>query len=97
MRKLPFLLLLGALVNTATLSAQTFTLKSNDIGGQATNKQWANTFGAHGDNISPELHWENAPAGTQAFAVIMYDKDAPTGSGSRPVGADDSHEASLGD
>jgi Raf kinase inhibitor-like YbhB/YbcL family protein len=63
------------------VSAQTFTLKSNEIGGQATNRQFANTFGCHGDNVSPELHWENAPAGTQSFAVTIYDKDAPTGSG----------------
>lgn len=61
--------------------AQTFTLKSNDVGGQATNKQFANVFGCHGDNISPQLSWENAPAGTQSFAVTIYDKDAPTGSG----------------
>jgi Raf kinase inhibitor-like YbhB/YbcL family protein len=81
MHRLTLLLVLATLVSAGTLSAQTFTLKSNDIGGQATNKQWANSFGAHGDNISPELHWENAPAGTQAFAVTMYDKDAPTGSG----------------
>lgn len=65
----------------ATVSAQTFTLKSNDIGGQATNKEFFNGFGCSGQNISPELHWENAPAGTQAFAVTIYDKDAPTGSG----------------
>ncbi len=61
--------------------AQTFTLKSNEIGGQATNKQFYNGFGCSGENISPELHWEKAPAGTQAFAVTVYDKDAPTGSG----------------
>jgi Raf kinase inhibitor-like YbhB/YbcL family protein len=63
------------------LSAQTFTLKSNEIGGQATNKQFFNGFGCHGENISPELSWENAPTGTQSFAVTIYDKDAPTGSG----------------
>lgn len=63
------------------LSAQTFTLKSNEIGGQATNRQFFNGFGCHGENISPELSWENAPAGTQSFAVTIYDKDAPTGSG----------------
>ena len=62
-------------------NAQTFTLKSNEIGGQATNRQFFSGFGCHGDNISPELSWENPPAGTQAFAVTMYDKDAPTGSG----------------
>lgn len=61
--------------------AQTFTLKSKDIGGQATQKEFFNGFGCTGANISPQLSWENAPAGTQAFAVTMYDKDAPTGSG----------------
>jgi Raf kinase inhibitor-like YbhB/YbcL family protein len=62
-------------------SAQTFTLKSSELGGQATQHQFFNGFGCHGDNVSPELSWENAPAGTQSFAVTMYDKDAPTGSG----------------
>lgn len=60
---------------------QTFTLKSADIGGQATNQQVANTFGCTGANISPELNWENPPAGTKSFAVTIYDPDAPTGSG----------------
>ncbi|MHA4808773.1 YbhB/YbcL family Raf kinase inhibitor-like protein [Flavitalea flava] len=80
MKKLLFILGAFAL-NTTLVSAQTFTLKSNDIGGQATNRQFFNGFGCHGENISPELSWSNAPAGTQAFAVTMYDKDAPTGSG----------------
>jgi len=62
-------------------SAQTFTLKSKDVGGQATMTQFANGFGCTGNNVSPQLSWENAPAGTQAFAVTIYDKDAPTGSG----------------
>ncbi len=59
---------------------QTFTLKSNDIGGQFTKKQFGSAdFGSIGDNISPELHWENAPADTKAFAVTVHDLDAPTG------------------
>jgi Raf kinase inhibitor-like YbhB/YbcL family protein len=70
-----------AIMMIASASAQTFTLKSNDLGGQMTQKQFANGFGCTGANVSPELHWENVPAGTQAFAVTMYDKDAPTGSG----------------
>lgn len=69
------------LMATGVLSAQTFTLKSNDVGGQATQKQFANVFGCQGQNVSPQLSWENAPAGTQSFAVTVYDKDAPTGSG----------------
>jgi Raf kinase inhibitor-like YbhB/YbcL family protein len=78
-RMMSFLLL--AVLAGGTLSAQTFTVKSNELGGQATNRQDGNVFGWHGENASPELHWENVPAGTQSFAVTIYDKDAPTGSG----------------
>ena len=73
--------LIGAILMACTGFAQTFTLKSKDIGGQATQKEFFNGMGCTGQNISPELSWENAPAGTQYFAVTMYDKDAPTGSG----------------
>jgi hypothetical protein len=38
-------------------------------------------FGCAGDNLSPALAWQGAPAGTQSFAVTVYDPDAPTGSG----------------
>lgn len=61
--------------------AQNFTLKSNDIEGQAQMKQVFNSFGCKGENISPQLSWSNAPAGTRSFAINMYDPDAPTGSG----------------
>lgn len=71
-----FLLALGL-----GLHAQTFTLKSKELGGQFVNKQFANSFGCNGDNISPQLSWENAPKETVAFAITMYDPDAPTGSG----------------
>ncbi len=61
--------------------AQNFTLKSDVLGGQATKAQVFNGFGCTGENVSPELHWENAPEGTKSFAITMYDPDAPTGSG----------------
>ena len=38
-------------------------------------------FGCDGGNVSPQLSWSGAPAGTQGFAVSCYDPDAPTGSG----------------
>jgi len=61
--------------------AQTFTLKSNELEGQFTNRFLLNGFGYTGENISPQLSWQNAPASTKYFAITMYDKDAPTGSG----------------
>jgi Raf kinase inhibitor-like YbhB/YbcL family protein len=70
-----------AVALTSSAFAQTFTLKSNELGGQLTNKQFANGMGFTGENQSPQLSWENAPKETQSFAVTVYDMDAPTGSG----------------
>ena len=39
--------------------------KANAFGGQCT-----------GDNVSPELSWSGAPAGTVAYAITMIDADA---------------------
>jgi Raf kinase inhibitor-like YbhB/YbcL family protein len=80
MKKLSTLLVMVAMF-AISVHAQTFTLKSSDLGGQFSNKQYNNIMGYTGENQSPALSWENAPAGTKAFAVTMYDFDAPTGSG----------------
>ncbi len=61
--------------------AQTFTVNSTSVGGQATEEQVFSGFGCTGKNISPQLSWSNAPEGTKSFAITMYDPDAPTGSG----------------
>ncbi|MGJ0455421.1 YbhB/YbcL family Raf kinase inhibitor-like protein [Aliarcobacter cryaerophilus] len=61
--------------------ADNFTLKSNTLKGQLTQKQVFNGFGCSGENISPELSWENYPKDTKSFAITVYDPDAPTGSG----------------
>lgn len=34
-------------------------------------------FTGEGDDVSPELSWDNAPDGTQAFAIVCHDPDAP--------------------
>ena len=67
----------------ALAHAAGFTLTSPGIkpGATLTDAQVFNGFGCSGKNISPELKWSGAPAGTKSFAVTVYDPDAPTGSG----------------
>lgn len=63
--------------------ADTFTLSSTDIQNSQslTSNQVFNSFGCSGKNISPQVAWGQAPAGTKSFAITLYDPDAPTGSG----------------
>lgn len=60
-----------------------FTVTSKDIAQDKpmTLKQVFSGFGCTGQNISPALSWQNAPAGTKSFAIMVHDPDAPTGSG----------------
>lgn len=74
-------ILLSLACCTGFLFADNFTLKSDDLKGQLTNKQVFSGFGCSGENISPQLSWEDAPKETKSFALTVYDPDAPTGSG----------------
>lgn len=66
---------------SANAMAEGFTVSSPDVQGQIAEAQVFNSFGCSGKNISPQLSWKNAPAGTKSFAITAYDPDAPTGSG----------------
>lgn len=37
------------------------------------------TFTQEGENVSPPLQWSGAPEGTQSYAIIVEDPDAPKG------------------
>lgn len=50
-------------------------------GGTLGAGQVLNGFGCSGGNLSPDIAWTGAPEGTAAFAVTLFDPDAPTGSG----------------
>ena len=61
-----------------------FTVTSTDItdGKRLPDRHASGAFGVDGgEDVSPQLSWSGAPAGTQSYAVTCYDPDAPTGSG----------------
>lgn len=53
-----------------------FILRSEDFedGGTIPSK-----FTCDGEDVSPQLSWENAPKGTKSFALSVVDPDAPGG------------------
>ena len=71
---------LAAFVPTLAGAAE-FTLASKALSDGIVSQQVSNTFGCAGGNVSPDLAWSGAPAGTKAFTLTLYDPDAPTGSG----------------
>ncbi|CAI6148188.1 MAG: hypothetical protein SPLUMA1_SPLUMAMAG1_00621 [uncultured Sulfurimonas sp.] len=73
--------LLSLVLLTVLTYGANFTLQSTDLAGQLISAQEFDGFGCTGKNISPALSWKDAPKGTKSFAITMYDKDAPTGSG----------------
>src|SRR3970040_1087491 len=58
-----------------------FRLTSPDIkpNGPIQMEQVFNSFGCSGKNIAPALAWSGAPEGTESFALLVHDPDAPTG------------------
>ena len=63
-------------------ATQAFTAHSPDMAdGRVARPQFASAMGGPGDNLSPQIEWQGAPASAQSFIVTMYDPDAPTGSG----------------
>jgi Raf kinase inhibitor-like YbhB/YbcL family protein len=65
----------------ANAAGAQFTLSSSDFspGGTLAEEQAFSGMGCTGKNLSPQLRWTGAPAGTKSFALLVHDPDAPTG------------------
>lgn len=80
-RLMGWALLAGLLVQAGAQGEFRVSSPAFTPGGTLKAEQVYNGFGCTGGNISPELSWTGAPAGTKSYAVTLYDPDAPTGSG----------------
>jgi Raf kinase inhibitor-like YbhB/YbcL family protein len=74
---------------TAASADGLFTLQSNSFqDGHMIPKKMANNQensknnpNCVGDNVSPELHWSNVPAGTKSLVLLMTDPEGRGGAG----------------
>ena len=69
-------LLLATVVGAAAADGA-FTLSSTSFktGGKIAKEFTLNGYGCTGGNVSPELEWSAAPAGTKSFVITMFDPD----------------------
>lgn len=67
-------------VSGMPLYASSFILKSEQFadGDFLPQSSIYQGFGCTGNNISPQLSWQNAPEGTKSYVVTLFDPDAPT-------------------
>ena len=79
--KTPLYLLAAALISHPALAEFRLTSTDIQVGKIMSKQQEFQGFGCDGANLSPQLSWDGAPAGTRSYAITVYDPDAPTGSG----------------
>jgi Raf kinase inhibitor-like YbhB/YbcL family protein len=79
MRKLILGLAVAAMV-TPALAGQ-FKLSSTDVKSGSPMHTAQVYTACNGQNVSPALAWSGEPAGTQSFAITMFDPDARGGAG----------------
>lgn len=69
-----FLIGIGLLLFTSLAEANSFVLKAKAF---VDNAKLPLVYSCNGKNISPALSWENPPAGTVSFALILFAVDRP--------------------
>lgn len=80
LRTLAFLAL-ALSATTARADAFHLQVDAADAHGRIAPRYSYDRFGCRGANVAPAVRWDGAPAGTQGFALTVFDPDAPTGSG----------------
>lgn len=76
---------LGALSGSPTSAASSSRNGENNVALTLSSKSFANggeiskRFTCDAEDVSPELSWNEAPAGTKSFALLADDPDAPVG------------------
>ncbi|MBV9269941.1 MAG: YbhB/YbcL family Raf kinase inhibitor-like protein, partial [Candidatus Eremiobacteraeota bacterium] len=72
-----------ACIMVTSVSASAMTIASATFNANATLPMSAvfNGMGCVGQNRSPELHWNGAPAKTKSLVLIVHDPDAPVPGG----------------
>lgn len=87
-RRLVFIVILGLVLPAANQFAHPGSANRKDNRMfQITSSAFQNEgnipakFTCDGDNISPELSWQSAPAATKSFALVVHDPDAPLAGG----------------
>ena len=80
-RERAFVLLAGLILCSPVLSQETRVRMPFQITSAAFAQGSAipKNYSCEGTDISPALHWGDPPAGTQSFAMVMDDPDAPAG------------------
>ncbi len=74
--------LCAVLIAVGTARAAGFSIDSAELAGRTfADAQVSDSFGCHGNNVSPSIQWRGEPEGTQSYLLTMFDADAPTGSG----------------
>lgn len=75
------ILAVSAAAGSPALAANAFRLTSPDLRPDEAvpSAHVNNGYGCHGQNRSPALAWEGAPAGARSFAISVFDPDASGG------------------
>jgi hypothetical protein len=88
MRKLIFAFIIAITATTVSAMAAPFILSTNGLADNAMmpkedgyDKTSATGLPCSGTNHAPGFSWANPPAGTQSFAVLMFDPDGRAGLG----------------